>query len=274
MGRSPDVTTSRSKKQKKKSHDDVTRNKYSRRSRSRSVDSDVTESRSRSRDSRHGSMKSSRRSRSRSPRRRRSRSQERTKEKRKKPRKHVNAVMGLATGTMKDVLDIVPGFSQMNPVERSKIRVKRALDAAVETSNMEVEETDDIIDDIINTQEQVKRAKTIEAIDDADEFMPTHFKSSKSKKSNNTFTERESNHESAIFGHMTMLTFDQALKVKKENDDAAIFKAKQKVNFYERDPKTLMGPKLMLNTEEANTRWRHKLSTIRENLLKQRHELP
>ncbi|XP_078485022.1 uncharacterized protein LOC100180777 isoform X2 [Ciona intestinalis] len=264
MGRSPDVTTSRSKKQKKKSHDDVTRNKYSRRSRSRSVDSDVTESRSRSRDSRHGSMKSSRRSRSRSPRRRRSRSQERTKEKRKKPRKHVNAVMGLATGTMKDVLDIVPGFSQMNPVERSKIRVKRALDAAA----------DDIIDDIINTQEQVKRAKTIEAIDDADEFMPTHFKSSKSKKSNNTFTERESNHESAIFGHMTMLTFDQALKVKKENDDAAIFKAKQKVNFYERDPKTLMGPKLMLNTEEANTRWRHKLSTIRENLLKQRHELP
>uniref|UniRef100_H2YLH0 Uncharacterized protein n=1 Tax=Ciona savignyi TaxID=51511 RepID=H2YLH0_CIOSA len=246
MGASPEH--SRPKKRKKK---DEKRSRL----RSRSG-SGGRRKRSRSRDksSRHASTKSSRRSSSRSPHRRRSTSRERTKRK----RRHENAVLGLATGTMKDVMDIVPGFSQMNPAEQSRIRVQRALKVAVESSTPDLEEKNSP-EERLSVLEQIDRARLIEAISDDDD-LPTQHKPK-------LFTERESNHESAIFGHMTMLSHKEAMEIKQQSDEKALLKAKQKVDFYNRDPKSLMGPKLLLNADEVSARWINKLKSIRETIM-------
>ena len=54
-----------------------------------------------------------------------------------------------------------------------------------------------------------------------------------------TFNEREGSHELAMFGHVTMLTIDEAMKRKKRADDDALTREKNRIDFMKRDPREL-----------------------------------
>nr|CAB3262600.1 uncharacterized protein LOC100180777 [Phallusia mammillata] len=271
----------------------------SRKKRSRSSDkyrrSDRSSRRSRSRSSsrdRHSTRKRSRsRSKDRSSRTKKRASRDRSRSPVVRRKKHVDAVLGVRTGTLKDVMDIVPGFSKMTPAEQSKIRIQKALNAAVESSAKDEEAIEEEQrlkkEDVVDTREQIDRLKAIEAIADSDDeadesgFMPTHFKSSvklkkklalaesnrKADATKTSFMERESTHELAIFGHSSMISMDEAVQRKKKADDEALLKAKRRIEFSRRDPETLVGDALLASSEELQQRWQDKLRRLREKFL-------
>ncbi|CAK8682733.1 unnamed protein product [Clavelina lepadiformis] len=283
-------TKSSRKRRSRSSSYDSSKRKHgkSRRNRSRSRSSSYEErgttdsrrKRSRSRDkSRHRSSRND----SSTKRSKKSREQSPSAPRRKK---HVDAVMGVSTGTMKDVMDILPGFSKMAPAEQSRIRIQRALQAAVdkEEDTQDVVQTpDETTDDTTTVRNQIERAKAIQAIEEGDDdlgvdFLPSHFRSTnKTKKKSTekeqlktTFMERESTHELAMFGHASMLTMDEAMKRKKETDEAALYKAKKRIDFKQRDPRTLLAPELLIGPDKVAARWRSKLASLRQRFV---HEL-
>lgn len=194
-------------------------------------------------------------------------------------------MIGLSTGTLKDVMDIVPGFSKMTPAEQARIRVQKQLKIAAETPDPEnyTEETEKG-DKELTIKEQIDRASKIITIQDSDEsdqdedagFMPSHFRSSKKKKlkeqassggvAAQTLAEREGNHELAIFGNTTMLTIDQAIEKKKKADDEALANAKHRVDFMARDPKELASKELLISQEDADRNWLNHLKILKLKL--------
>jgi len=209
-------------------------------------------------------------------------------------------VFGLKTGTLKDMFDVVPGFSKMTPAEQSKIRVRHALKMAEDSKNPEMTE-EQLLDKIIDKDKdadiksQIVRAKQINVIQDVDEeedmeaeFKPTHFRSkanvqklSKRQEQHQAYSKREDQHELAMFGHSSvkidaqqvssMLSRDEAMKKKEREDEEALIKAKHHVDFMERDPSALMSDLFKMTEQEKRTRWLLKLARIREGLVQSGH---
>lgn len=207
-------------------------------------------------------------------------------------KKSSDAVFGTKTGTLKDVFDVVPGFSKMTPAEQSKIRVRRALELAKESAKNDLTE-EQLLDKIIDKskdadiQSQITRAQKIADIDNDDDmetdgFIPSHFRSkvnsakvlSKKQELSQAYNKREGQHELAMFGHSSvqldvhssMLSRDEAMKKKEKEDEEALIKAKHHVDFMQRDASELMSNLFKMTEEEREERWLSKLAKLREGV--------
>lgn len=206
-------------------------------------------------------------------------------------KKNTDSVFGMNTGTLKDVFDVVPGFDKMTPAEQARIRVRRALKLA-EESKIEMTE-EQLYDKVIDKSKdadikgQIVRSNQITVInnelssDEDAEFKPTHFRSkanvqklSKKQEVSEEFNKREDHHELAMFGHSSvdikpiMLSRDEAMRKKEKEDEEALIKAKNHVDFMVRDPATLMSDSFKLTEQERERKWLFKLAKLREGLKK------
>lgn len=181
------------------------------------------------------------------------------------------------------MFDVVSGFSKMTPAEQSKIRVRRALEMA-EEKKTEMMSEEQILDKVIDKSKdadiksQIIRANKIISNDDKDEdsdeeFVPSHFRSKLNKRHQQVHEERENVHELAMFGHSStnasekvtiMLSRDEAMKKKEEEDEKALRKARTHVDFMQRDPSTLMADIFKLDEDEREKRWIHKLTSLKQ----------
>ena len=199
-------------------------------------------------------------------------------------KKSSDAVFGKTTGTMKDVFDIEPGFSKMTPAEQAKIRVRRALESANKTKSNITEEQ--LLDKVIDKDKdadiksQISRHQQISNIEsnfsDAEEFVPSHFKSKSTsgKPVESKYNQRENTHELAIFGHTSVkINTDQlsqsrleAVKRKEKEDEEALLKAKNFVDFMNRDVASIMSDRFKRDEDKINSDWFLKIKQLKAEL--------
>jgi len=256
--------------------------KHSKRSRRRSRSSSSDRSRDHKR--RRKDRRSRRRSRSssassRDSRDRHSRKSHKSHKKTHQVKKSSDAVFGKKTGTMMDVFDIEPGFSKMTPAEQAKVRVRRALESASKTKSDITEEQllDKVIDkskdaDIKSQISRHQQISKIENFSDNEEFVPSSFKS-KSKPAESKYKQRENTHELAIFGHSSVkISADQSLsrieavRRKKREDEEALLKAKDFVDFMSRDFKSIVSDKFRREEDKINSDWFLKIKQLKVEL--------
>ncbi|XP_076454316.1 uncharacterized protein LOC143289232 isoform X2 [Babylonia areolata] len=231
-----------------------------RRSRSRSDSRDRVSSRRRS-----TSRERSRRSRSDSG----SRSQydsRRSSAERKKGRRGSTSPTPHAVSTSEsNALDEIPGFKDMTmscqtPAEQAQMRLKMALRAATMSDEKLKEQSPSSaqgapVSSPLSRQQFAEAVATI----DADSFVPTSFKSSRSSKSLKETREAATelpSHNMAMFGAVgNSVVFTKAEPVDKSSE------------ALEDNPETLFADCLKVDPEEKMARWIQKLTALRRKRL-------
>ncbi|XP_077991746.1 uncharacterized protein LOC144445967 [Glandiceps talaboti] len=244
--RSP-VEDYRSKRRSRRSR---SRSRGRRRSRSRSR----TRRRSRSR-STNRSKRSSRRSRSRSPkvskdlfgrdkRRSRDRSYSRSPS---VPKVLLKA--DLFKEEKKDPFADVPGFEDMTPAEKTKVKMQKALEAAASADAALRQKG--LLQDKLSVAEALQRQQTLEEIEE-DGFVPSTFKSGKESKLNvGGMTGLDKSHDAAIFGGNP------------DNITVEPFKVAKPGTIVYKDRGPLASHSLFASPEEKEQRWIQKLEAMR-----------
>ncbi|XP_076454318.1 uncharacterized protein LOC143289232 isoform X3 [Babylonia areolata] len=254
--RSPDRSRrSRSSDRGRRSRSYERKRRSSRDRRSRSDSRDRVSSRRRS-----TSRERSRRSRSDSG----SRSQydsRRSSAERKKGRRGSTSPTPHAVSTSEsNALDEIPGFKDMTPAEQAQMRLKMALRAATMSDEKLKEQSPSSaqgapVSSPLSRQQFAEAVATI----DADSFVPTSFKSSRSSKSLKETREAATelpSHNMAMFGAVgNSVVFTKAEPVDKSSE------------ALEDNPETLFADCLKVDPEEKMARWIQKLTALRRKRL-------
>ncbi|XP_070537953.1 serine/Arginine-related protein 53-like isoform X2 [Ptychodera flava] len=151
----------------------------------------------------------------------------------------------------------IPGFNDMTPAEKTKIRMQKALEAAASADAALRQKGLLQSGDKLSLAEQMQRQQAIEDIEQ-DGFVPSAFKSSQDSKPtpSASLTGADESHDAAIFGGGSV-SFQPFTGAKSQKKNVYVYK--------DRGP--LASHSLFVSAEEKEERWIKKLEAMRNEKL-------